>query len=62
MAITLAFHAMSIGEDFENMVEDLDDLNDTDLGVTCNRKAFFDVMNDQLKLATNRHDTTKSKI
>ncbi len=62
MAIALAFHAMSIGEDFEKMAERLDELNETDLGVVCKNKADFDALNDQVKLVPNRGDASKHKI
>lgn len=62
VAIALAFHAMSIGEDFEKMTDELDELNGTDLGVACKRKALFDDLNEQVKLVPNRGDMTKHKI
>lgn len=62
VAIALAFHAMSTGEDFETMADRLDELNETDLGLACKRKADFDALNEQLKPMPNRGDATKHKI
>ncbi|BCX53053.1 hypothetical protein CTYAZ2_26350 [Comamonas testosteroni] len=62
VAITLAFHAMSTGEDFETMADQLDEMNETDLGVACKRKADFDALNEQVKPVPNRCDATKHKI
>jgi hypothetical protein len=62
VAMALAFHAMSMGEDFGKMTDELDELNCTDLGVAFKRKALFDDLNEQVKLVPNRGDMTKHKI
>jgi hypothetical protein len=62
VAIALAFHAMSTGEDFEKMADQLDELNETDLGVVCKNKADFDALNEQVKPVPDRGDATKHKI
>lgn len=62
VAMQLALHAMSIGEIFEEMSDDLDEENDTDLGVDVKRKVRFQALNEQLKPARNRSDARKHKI
>jgi len=62
VAIALAFHAMSTGEDFEKKADHLDELNETDLGVACKTKADFDALNEHVKPVPNRGDATKHKI